>query len=204
MKGVAIYVEGGGDSADGKARLRRGLNRFLSPLRQRRSRKMRWSVILGGSRAETIKDFLDGVSNEPEFFNVLLVDSDASVEGTPLEHLRSQSALPESASADPDSLHLMVQTMETWLVADPDGLADVYGKAFKANALPSASDLERVDKNEVEKALRRATEDTRRGRYHKLNHIEDLLSALDSSKVRKSCKHCERLFAVLERRIGNG
>jgi len=195
VSGVAIYLEGGGDSTDGKARLRQGMNAFLGPLRDKGGfRKKRWSVIPCGSREATVEAFVDGLTTDPDTFNVLLVDSDDAVTAAPVEHVQLRDR------ADADAVHLMVRTMETWIVADPQGLARVYGKGFNASGLPRATDLETVEKARVADALKTATKDTARGPYHKTHHIRDVLGALDPAEVRARCKHCERFFVVLESR----
>src|SRR5690606_74496 len=105
MKGVAIYVEGGG-TAHGKAKLRRGFNRFLSLVSRPHNRTMRWTIIPCGSKSETIKDFLDGVANEPDRFNILLTDADEEVTGTPHEHFQKQHPGTDWSNVDTDALHL--------------------------------------------------------------------------------------------------
>ena len=59
-----------------------------------------------------------------------------------------------------DSVHLMVQTMEAWIVADPDALAAYYGQGFRASALPSRPNLEEEDKDDILSALQRAIQNT--------------------------------------------
>ena len=50
----------------------------------------------------------------------------------------------------------MVQTMETWLVADPTALAAYYGKSFAGNVLPKpSSDLETLDRDGIQRLLAR-------------------------------------------------
>ena len=96
-----------------------------------------------------------------------------------------------------DAIHLMAQTMETWILADSEALAKYYGQNFAPNALPKSDDLERVSKADVEQALKRATQKTQKGAYHKIKHASDLLKRIDPEKARKKCRHCDRLFSVL-------
>ena len=97
------------------------------------------------------------------------------------------------------AIHLMTQTMETWILADSEALADYYGQNFSRNALPKSNDLERVSKVDVEQALKQATRKTQKGTYHKIEHAGDLLELIDPEKARKKCRHCARLFSVLNR-----
>jgi hypothetical protein len=91
----------------------------------------------------------------------------------------------------------MAQTMETWIIADPDALSAYYGHTFRKNVLPRAQNLEAVAKDDVAKALAEATRDTQKGSYHKIRHASDLLKQIDPAKVQKRCRHCVRLFETL-------
>lgn len=97
------------------------------------------------------------------------------------------------------AIHLMTQTMETWILADSEALAKYYGQNFVRNALPKSGDLERVSKIDVEQALKQATRKTQKGAYHKIEHAGDLLELIDPKKARKKCRHCDQLFSVLSR-----
>ena len=100
-----------------------------------------------------------------------------------------------------DRIHLMVQVMETWIVADPEALA--AGQHFHANVLPTHQNLEEICKTQIINALERATERTRKGRYDKVSHA-DLLARIDPEKVRQRCTHCARLFDTLRATIEAG
>ncbi len=96
----------------------------------------------------------------------------------------------------------MVQTMEAWIVADPDALADFYGQNFQARALPQTANLETVPKREIANALKNATQGASKGEYHKIQHIQRLLSSLNPDKVRKRCPSCAWLFEFMRALIG--
>ena len=208
MSGVTIYIEGGGDGKETKAALRRGMDEFLRKLKDvARARRWQWQLVLCGGRQRTYETFDNarGHAGEDEII-VLLVDAEAPVTApTPVEHLRTRRGGGwDLSGVDKDQVHLMVQTMETWIVADPDALAVYYGQGFRANALPSRRNLEEEDKTEVASALRRATERTRKGDYHKIDHAADLLALIDPAKARRRCRHCERLFATLGAAVAAG
>ena len=97
----------------------------------------------------------------------------------------------------------MVQTMESWIVADPDGLAEYYGQNFDRGALPRHADIEAVGKAAAADSLDKATRRTTKGKYRKIQHASELLQRIDPAKVRSRCRHCERLFAMLDRAIAN-
>ena len=95
----------------------------------------------------------------------------------------------------------MVQTMETWIVADAAALRSYYGQGFGTSKLPKATNLETVPKPTVERSLDEATEPTQKGRYHKIRHASDLLKLIDVESVKERCTHCQRLFDKIGRII---
>ena len=187
MTRVTLYMEGGGNTANTKRRLKRGMDGFLRALKDKcRESRRGWRLIPGGGRNETIEAFGNARAHaRADELVVLLVDSEAPVtEATPLDHLRTR--LPRERSLDGvpgDAVHLMVQTMETWIVADPEALRAWYGTDFAANALPRARDLETVSGKDVVEALRRATRRTQKGAYHKIRHAGELLERVDPEKA---------------------
>lgn len=97
----------------------------------------------------------------------------------------------------------MIQSMETWLVADRAALKKFYGQHFNEKALPANTDLESVAKDTLADRLKQATSKTQKGEYHKTKHAFDILAAVDVAVVRKAVPNCDRLFAELEARITN-
>ena len=99
------------------------------------------------------------------------------------------------------AVHLMVQVMETWIVADPETLAQYYRHNFNPRKLPRRPDLGREPKIQVLKGLKNATRRTRKGGYNKVGHVGELLGLIDPARVQARCRHCERLFDELDRII---
>lgn len=97
------------------------------------------------------------------------------------------------------SVHLMVQVMETWIVADPEALVRYYGQGFRGSKLPKGTNLEKEPKARILHALKEATRHTGKGVYHKISHAAQLLRLVDPAKARSRCDHCERLFNELHR-----
>jgi hypothetical protein len=201
---IRIYFEGGGDSRLLWHTLRKGFGEFLDPLRRlARDRRIGWSLIPCGPRPETFKEFMIGLRTHPDSFNVLLVDSEREVSLSPWKHLEkwdkfSPPGVPE------DRYHFMVQTVEAWLIADPETLAKFYGQDFRRKLLPPQPDVETIPKNDVLAALERATHPTKKGKYKKIEHCAELLQRLDSSRVRSRARHCDLLFRTLEEKITVG
>jgi hypothetical protein len=197
VTGVAIYVEGGGEQSHGRAAVRQGIGDFLADLRERARRKsLHWKVVACGSRLETKDKFLQARTLEPATLSILLVDAEAAVSTSAKQHLaaRDDWALP---GVPDEQVHLMVQVMETWIVADRESLREFYRQGFNENALPNHMDLEQVPKATITAALRNATNQTQKGEYHKIRHAH-VLAGIRPERVRARCKHCERLFSTIE------
>lgn len=199
---IRIYVEGGGSDRFSWKKLRAGLSDFLNPLRElARSRRIGWSIIPCGSRNNTFDEFRIGLRHNPNAFNVLLVDSEDRVALPRWDHLRRQDRSWDVPDLPEEHCHLMVQTMEAWLVADPGALVGFYGQGFQQGALPQRHDVEAVAKDDLIRALDRATARTQKGRYHKILHCSILLGLLNRDRVRARARHCDLLFTTLEARI---
>lgn len=201
VRGVAIYMEGGGPGRSGRAALRQGMDHFLGPLKlAARRRSLSWKLVPCGSRSEAYRRFRNACENaDPDETRILLVDAEAPVTLAPRAHLRERVGDRwDLGFASDDTVHLMVQLMETWLVADPVALADYYGRGFNAARLPERLDLEEEPKASVERALEEATRRTGKGAYHKIRHASELLKRLDQERVKARCRHCNRLFEALD------
>lgn len=197
-------MEGGGSNQTSKTALRRGMDEFLRPLKQAaRRRALKWKLVLCGSRSETSRRFRDACKNAgPAEEQILLVDSEAPVSVRPRAHLREQSGDRwDLTFARRDTVHLMVQVMETWIVADPDAMAGYYGRRFDLSRLPKRTDLEGEPKANIQRAIREATKSTRKGAYQKIRDASRLLMRIDRERVMSRCQHCKRLFEELGRII---
>lgn len=196
---IRIYVEGGGDKSDTRAAIREGFSRFLQP-QLAHQRRVRWRVIPCGSRNEAFDNFRRAQETHPEAFLLLLVDSEIPVVGGQWEHLRRQAGW-ESGGLPDEHCHLMVHTVEAWLVADPDALASYYGQGFQRTALPKHKDVEAVPKEQLYQSLERATAKTQKKQYAKIRHCADLLGRLNRDRVRQRAAHCDLLFRTLEAQL---
>ena len=198
MNNIAIFMEGGGRGKESRARLRAGMEAFLRELKEtEQAKSWRLKPLPSGSRNAAFRDFKNARRHGGHTLILLLVDSEGPVRASPREHLSAKDGWNMRDSND-DAIHLMTQTMETWLLADSEALADYYGQNFARNALPKSDDLERVPKKDVEQALKQATRKTQKGTYHKIEHASDLLELIDPKKARKKCRHCDRLFSALK------
>jgi hypothetical protein len=198
VKEIQIYVEGGGDKKDTKARIREGFSGSLKDIVQiARSKRIKWQIIICGSRNSAFSDFQNALEDHRDAFNLLLVDSEAPVKKTPWEHLKSRDNW-ESPGVDDNHCHLMVQAMEAWFIADIDPLKIFYGQGFKENSIPKSTNVETIHKDLLAPSLKAATSDTKsKGEYQKSKHASQLLKLLNVAKVRKESPNCDRLFTTL-------
>lgn len=197
MSSIAIYMEGGGESTATKGSLRRGMDIFLREAKDMaRARAWHWKLVCCGSRRNAFRGFEAAHKRGNDTILLLLVDSEIPTKLPPRAHLSKNDGW-EMDQFDDNSIHLMVQIMETWLISDPDALVKFYGGGFLLGALPRRMNLEEVEKNAIEAALARATSGTQKKRYHKIKHASQLLGLINPSLVRKRCPHCDRLLDSL-------
>jgi hypothetical protein len=194
---VCLYVEGGGSRAKSQTATacRKAFHIFLGKVLGDRPKPR---IVASGSRDEAYHDFCRSVNSDADTLAVLLVDSEDPIlgGGTAIAHLRDREKhwtgpMPE------EQIHLMVQCMETWFLADKTALAQYYGKEFKPSALPANPKIEDISKHDVMKGLAGATKATRKGRYHKTGHGFDLLERIDPAAVRKAPSHADALVDFL-------
>ena len=178
------------------------MDTFLEPLKEAaRNKALRWKLVCCGPRNEAFGRFQNAVNSRDDAVNVLLVDAEGPVHHhSARDHLRDRDEWDLSFARE-ETIHLMVQTMETWIVADSEALSKYYGQGFGASKLPKATNLETVPKPTVERSLDEAIEPTQKGRYHKIRHASDLLKRIDAERVKIRCRHCQRLFDELGRII---
>ena len=201
---IRLYIEGGGDQKDTKARLRTAFGAFLRELRDRaREKRIHWSIITCGGRASTFDDYQTALRSHPRAFNVLLVDAEAPViSDSPWEHLKSRPGDEwDNPGMEDKHCDLMVQTMEAWLIADREKLREYYGQGFQENSLPENPNVEQIAKNVLEEALKNATRNTRKGPYHKTHHAPEILGRIRPTEVKKKATFCSRLFNTLGSQI---
>lgn len=129
-RGVRVFVEGGGSSRDEQASIRRGFSTLFARALGARAKP---AVVACGGRGQAFRDWRIAFTTHPEDHCLLLVDSEGSVGANvgPWAHVlvRPGDHWERPAAATDDQLHFMVQTMEAWLLADPEAL-----KAFTERA----------------------------------------------------------------------
>ncbi|PZV08801.1 MAG: hypothetical protein DCF32_03935 [Leptolyngbya sp.] len=202
VREIRIYVEGGGDQARGKQKFREGVGKFLDSLRQQAcNKRIKWSIIACGGRDSTYEDYCNALVDHPQAANILLVDSeDPITRPTCSEHLTARDRW-DMTGIDDAHVHLMIEVMENWLIADVDTLAAYYGARFSRGSIPANPNVEMISKSSVESALENATKNTQKGRYHKIRHGPDILGQVSVPLVRSKAEHCDKLFNCIEELI---
>ena len=195
---IKIYVEGGGDDKSLKRKLREGFKTFFKNAKLRGRLP---AVVPCGSRNAAFDRFKKSVrTNEPGVMPMLLVDSEDPVGlgMSPWQHLKQRDDWGKPDGTTEDQVHLMVQCMESWFLGDKDAVAKYYKEDFNSKALSGNTNPEKVDKDDVQDGLKKATRNTTKGAYSKGKHSFQILAAIDPAKVRQLCLHAERLLRTLE------
>lgn len=198
MVAVRVYVEGGGASRRAQEPLREGFSKLFEKVLGGRARP---KVIACGSRKEAFDDFKRALKSHPDALCILLVDSEEPVKSgaSTWDHVsrREGDQWTRPDGVRDEQLHLMVQAMEAWLVADAEALAAYYKQGFRKDALPRQQNVELVAKKDLYEALARATRDAKtKGKYAK-SHGFELIGLVDPSKVRAASAHAARFFDTL-------
>ena len=166
-----------------------------------------------GSRREAYKRFRTAVAQRDVDVPLLLVDSEGPIDawnpstpGVLWAHLRDREGdrweRPDGVADD--SVHLMVQMMESWFLADRDCLARYFGDGFNVNVLPSPQrNLEEVPKRDVAEALKTSTRQCKKGPYDKGKHSFQLLREVDASRVVEASPYARRLVETVAAKLGS-
>ena len=204
MVSTRVYVEGGGESKASKAECRKGFSKFL----ERAGLEGRMPRISAcGSRQQAFKDFRSAVGKVGgNDFMMLLVDSEEPVaaDSDAWSHLNQRDQWRRPKGAEHNCVHLMVQCMEAWFLADRDALAEYFGSGFNPNALPGNAAVEEVSKADLESGLKGATRNCQpKGEYHKGRHSFDILGRIDANKVTQSSPYAHRFVEALHARASS-
>lgn len=219
MKTVKLFVEGGGDSKSLRTECRAAFSSFLqkSGLSGHMPR-----IVASGSRNAAYSDFCTALKNGEDA--ALLVDSETEVANindgsnynttdpktwkpwNHLVHRRGQTGeladhWEKPLGASDDDCHLMVQSMESWFLADVASLKEFYGREYNVNRLPNRLDIENVQKETVLAALRAAAKDTQKGSYDKGAHSFKILAVIDPNKVMHQSPWAKRFISLLSEKM---
>ncbi|MBP6743003.1 MAG: DUF4276 family protein [Deltaproteobacteria bacterium] len=201
MVTVKLFVEGGGNSDALKTECRRALTQLLEKAPGCKGKLPR--VVACGPRKNAYDQFCCALKTKSTTeYAVLLVDAECPVaHKSPWQHVaeREGDQWKKPSGATDEQLHLMVECMESWFLADRAALAKFYGQGFNQKALPSAETKpEKVSKADLYKRLKNATTDTKtQGEYGKGQHSFKLLATLDPKLIKGSSPWAERFFEAM-------
>jgi hypothetical protein len=194
-----IYVEGGGQPVKRlRPECRRGFSEFI---RKAGFDHMMPKIVACGPRNDAFDSFKTAVGQGKPA--ILLVDSeDPLCDESPRRHLELRDRWSFPNEVDDEQVHLMVQCMENWFLADPGALASFFGQGFRVAALPRNPSVEQVSKADVLAGLERATAAVgSKGSYAKGAHSFKILAILDPEQVKKAAPHAARLLTYLHQTL---
>ncbi|WP_292257834.1 DUF4276 family protein [Marinospirillum sp.] len=201
---VTIYLEGGGDAPQLKARCRKAFNKFIEKMGFKGKMP---KLVACGSRRNAYERFCTAIAQNKKA--LLLVDSEAFVAKThefnAWLHVqqREGDSWTMPAQATPESCNLMVECMENWFLADIPALQAYYGAGFKPDKLPSISHgIEKVGKQQVYQGLKQATHSTRKGSYSKGDHSFAILEQINPDNVTAASEWAAKFKQRLQNAMG--
>ena len=198
---VHVFVEGGGPHKKTQSECRKAFHYFFEKFLGEDVPRPRVSAC--GSRDEAYRDFSRSLQHDHDTVAILLVDAEDPVPTgkLALAHLRDRDGWTDPM---PDNqVHLMVQCMETWFLADLVALEGYYGHGFRRNALPANPKIEAIPKKDVMSGLARATRDTTKGEYHKTRHGWAILEDIDPTKVCDCSPYAKAFLEFLRIQVGS-
>ena len=193
---AALYIEGGGTGGRLGQLFRNAWRDFFVSAGLAGSLPR---IVRGGGRQQTFEQFSAAIgSGRTEELPILLVDSEGPVESgrSAWEHLQANDRWARPPGVEDEQAFLMVQTMETWLLADRHALRDYFGPSFRENRLPSQYSLESIAKETVQQSLERATADCGK-RYAKGSISFEILRRINPDAVSERCLHARAMLDCL-------
>ena len=198
---MKLFVEGGGNNNNVRGACVRGFVALVERVAKNKPR-----IVACGSRRNAFDKFRAELQRGGDA--LLLVDSEELVSsqnnGRPWAHLAARKgdewARPDKATDD--SVHLMAQCMESWLVVDSPALAAHFGRGFKSAKLPQNPEVEKIDKGDIMSGLKSATQGSSKGEYHKTRDGFALIGKIEPYRVEERAPHAKRFFDVLRRKFG--
>ena len=193
-----VYLEGGGNSKEGKVRCREGFRKLFEKCGF--SGRMP-GLVACGARNDAYDDFNTAhAKSASDDFIGLLVDSEETVADVEQawQHV-GQGAVdnwPKPSGATEEQLMFMTTSMETWIVTDREALKAHFGPNLNETALPAVQNMEQRDRHAVLNALRNASRDCP-GPYAKGPKSFELLGKLNPVVLEQhlpSFKRVRRIF----------
>ena len=200
---VTIYVEGGGN---GNRCLTSECRKAFAKFFEKAGFKHRLpTVIPCGRRNAAYDDFCTALKRATRTGDIvfLLVDSEDTIQpafmNNPWDHLLARDGWKRPAGASIDQVHLMIECMENWFLADKEALETFFGQGFRVRSLPSNPNIEAITKPDVLNSLGKASRETQKGEYGKGAHSFKILERIDAKKVLAASPSAQRLIDELDK-----
>jgi hypothetical protein len=196
---VTVYVEGGARGNDFlQSTCRKGFQKFAEAAGIYGVSFSSW-----GGRNQAHGAFCSALENRKQDSVVLLlIDSEDPIEADTKKwtHLESRkdNELQRPNNATEEHVFLMVQCMETWLIADVESLKRQLGHGFSTTPFKHWPKLEDVAKTAVLEALSKATHECK-NRYAKGAVSFELLGNTSPAKVAAACLHANEFIDRLRK-----
>jgi len=199
---VRVYIEGGAEGRTADSDFRRGWKKFLNEIHElaREHGYHSLEVVRGKGRGNAFNRFIMHKNVWPDDLSVLLADSEMAVPtgASVWKIVGDRDKWKKPAWATDRHLYLMVHFVETWLLTDHDALKEFFNGGLKLSILPT-SNLEAKSKTDIEKALKLATKETKKGPYRH-GQAHEIIELVNPAKV-KALTHGDRLFTTLRELI---
>ena len=197
-----MYLEGGGNSKEGKVRCREGFRKLF----ERCGFTGRMPALVAcGSRNNAYDDFETALSKAAVAdFTCLLVDSEEPVADVdkPWDHVsqKTDDKWPRPAGADDEQLMLMTTSMETWIVTDREALKAHFGPRLSESALPPVQNMEQRNRHHILRALQDDSKDCP-GTYAKGPKSFELLGKLSPDVLEQHLPSFRRSRGILNDKL---
>jgi hypothetical protein len=196
-----IYVEGGGDNRELRARCREG----FSDLLQRCGFAGRMPrLVAHGGREATYDGFVTAhaMAAASGEYVAMLVDSEEPIAAVdePWRHLHQRDGWSQPPGAIDEQVLLMTTCMETWIIGDRGALTAHYGANLQESVLLALTRLEERPRGEVQDALIHATRNCP-NRYAKGKRSFEVLSKLDPETLATHLPSFARAREILGRKL---
>ncbi len=177
-----LFIEGGNVTRNGD--LRQGFGKLLAKVLGDKVKKVR--IKLCGAKDQAIKAYL---STDGKKF--LLIDLDCGYEEkqSRIKDLNSKGCVREE-------YFFMIQTMEAWLLSQPNVLSKYYGQGIEIKGIQGKN---WQNQSSPVKILNKLTKSTQKGKYHKVKHGSELLALLDAQSLMDDFPEFKRMIETLKK-----
>ena len=203
---IRIYVEGGGDSKELRARCREGFRKLCEKAGFTGHMP---AFVAAGPRGQAYDSFKTAIAQADENHHpLLLVDSEEPVAGEDASpdspaawaHVQGRDGWDRLAGTANDQAQLMVTCIETWMMADRATLRAFFGAPLGEHVLLPRDSFESRTRHEVQQALELATRECGpRRMYRKGRRSFQLLTQLNPAVLDSQLPHFRRFVDTLHR-----